>query len=288
MVQDTKYARNTISNGAFYIPFCYLYQVRLGTMAKLLSWALLYIFPTLFYAALSTHMAADDFALMAIDYALLLVAVICVYELGYIHNDTFTIRREQHPTRRLYPHNEQFFADHWRSVFLTRLSVSTLILAILLWRHATQPIWWLTVASVALIFPLFLAYNACRTRHNVWLYPLLVFSRYWPLVLPFVHASGAWRLIGWLYLSFPLVNALERFSMSRYRWPWMRPLIPNEQSKTRFRLIYYAAMSVFATALALRLRICCYELIPIYTLCLYRLTVWIITLRYTPKNYLKG
>lgn len=278
-----RFAREHIDNYVFYLPFAYYYQVRLGTIGKLLSWGLIYLLPTFFYSALMSGGLSWAFLL---DYILLLVAVFSLYEVGYIFNDTFATQREEDPAIRLYSNNLDYFYRHYRLIFGVRIVPAICLLGCLLILHPT-PLWLITTLLAVLILPLFLGYNLCRSRYNVFLYPLLVFSRYLPFVLPYATTGNAWNIL-WLFLSFPLLNALERFSMPRYRYPILRLLMPTEDSKSLFRVVYYTLLSGIATLIMVLLQEGILPLIPIYILGIYRIGVYLLTRFYHPKNYLQG
>ena len=99
------------------------------------------------------------------------------------------------------------------------------------------------------------------------------------------HPWEVWLL---LFLSFPLLNALERFSMPRYRWPLIKQLIPSEDSKTLFRAVYYSVVLLLTFLLVQAKGYTYIVLIPIMILCLYRgaLVFWL--KKHNPENYLNG
>ncbi len=281
---NQKFAAKHIPQWVFYVPFAYYFRVRLGTVAKGLSWALIYIFPTFFYSCLMAPNGLTPAFLC--NYFLLLLAVFTLYETGYIANDTFATQREQQPSIRLYEHNLQHFYTHYRLIFTLRILLVFCVLCILLLLHfSTQ--WCITCIAVLCIAPLFFAYNRIRHRYNVFLYPFLVFSRYLPFLLPYLTSANAY-LVGWLFLSFPCVNAIERFSMPKYRYRFMQYLIPDEQSKSLFRVAYYLLIALCATTIALCAHRSLLPIVPIYILCVYRVIIYIITRFYTPQNYLNG
>ena len=136
--------------------------------------------------------------------------------------------------------------------------------------------------SLVIMCLLFALYNRWRNRYNVFLYGWLVFSRYLPFMMLEHHA---WWLYALLFVSYPLLIGLERFSMPAYRWPLMRILIPNEESKTLFRAIYYTVL------LCLLLPLWWWEkqdflfLLPIGILWLYRVSryVWSLCATTAPR-----
>lgn len=215
------------------------------------------------------------------------IAIFTLYEIGYIHNDSYATLKEAQPSQRLGEESLSYCYCHFGAIVLTRVAISTLLLGIMMYRHCLEFNWWAALAAIALILPLFLLYNHCRSVRNVFLYPVLVFSRYLPFLIPYLTSTNAYLLL-LLFISFPLLNALERFSMPRYRYPLFRRLIPTEDSKTLFRVVYYILIALIAGTTCYALNIRQHELIPIYALGIYRIVLYIITLFYTPKNYLQG
>lgn len=254
-------------NAAFYIPFAYLYCVRLRSVPKVASWLLLYIVPTAFYASLD-----------ALTYLLVLFATFSLYELGYIMNDTVAVRREEQPSLRLSDNETRYFFAHKWTIIATRLLIAAACLSVL---HSFTPSLFCALSLVIMCL-LFALYNRWRNRYNVFLYGWLVFSRYLPFMMLEHHA---WWLYALLFVSYPLLIGLERFSMPAYRWPLMRILIPNEESKTLFRAIYYTVL------LCLLLPLWWWEkqdflfLLPIGILWLYRVSryVWSLCATTAPR-----
>ena len=282
-----KRTRARISNALFYLPFGYYYIVRLGTTGKLLSWMLIYLMPTLWYAMLTYQ---GNPWVFAVNYALVLIAAFSLYELGYIFNDTTAILREEQPAIRLYDYNFRHFEQYKTAIVAARVgyALAAMVLLGAVCRHygvCDAKHIGMTCGCIALILPLFALYNRWRSTSNVWLYPLLVCSRYMPFLLLYHFDALAITL---LLLSFPLVNWLERFSMPRYRFPLMRRIIPTEQSKTLFRLSYYVVVVCVLLLAQQWLQFSYAYMVPLFILGLYRLLVSILITFYHPKNYLNG
>lgn len=276
-----RYARPYIPNAVFYLPFGYYYAVRLGTLPKLLSWMLIYLMPTAFYSAIGY---TGSWGLFALNYGLILLAVFSLYECGYIANDTLSIRHEQQPAIRLYDYNFVHFERYKAVIFGARLSYSLLTLLALYALNGYEATLHIAL-SILVMVSLFGIYNRWRSRYNVWMYPFLVCSRYIPFMLLTPHPWEIWVL---LLLSFPLLNALERFSMPRYRWPLMRILIPTEESKTIFRVVYYGIVALMTTAFGLIASVPCTWFIPLYIFFAYRALLALWLRKHQPENYLNG
>lgn len=277
-----RYAASAIPDRVFWMPFAYLYRVRLGTFPKLLSWMLLYLMPAAFYSAWGNPCPPLRFVL---NFLLVLWSTFTLYETGYIHNDTFATRREHNPALRLYDTNLNYFYRHWKAVFACRAAYAVAGLTGLFLLNGNTPAFWRTAAAILLIIPLFLLYNHIRSRWNTLLYPLLVFSRYIPFMLLYPIDPLSVLL---LFLSFPCLNMLERFSMPKYRFPLMRRLIPEERSKTAFRVAYYALLTPLLALWFHAAGISLWRLLPLCLLAAYRFALWILLRHTTPKNYLQG
>ena len=237
--------------------------------------------PTAFYSALTYQGAPLPFA---INYALLLIAVFSLYELGYITNDTEAIHREEQPAIRLYEQNFAHFAKYRFWIYLAHIGCALIATCILCaYNHAVLlPI----IACEVAVLVLFAAYNRWRSKYNVWLYPILVFSRYLPFMLLY---EFDWFATLMLFISFPLLNWLERFSMPRYRFPVMRTLIPTEESKTAFRVNYYSLVLIIVLPLEIIYNIGNHRMwLPIFILFVYRLFLLWWLKGHRPKNYLNG
>lgn len=72
----------------FYTPFLYYYKTRLKSFYKLLSWMLIYLAPIYLAVYYSIQNEMDN-----IYFLLLIIVVHNLYEVGYIQNDTETIKK---------------------------------------------------------------------------------------------------------------------------------------------------------------------------------------------------
>ena len=279
-----RYASDGIENGVFYVPLAYLYRVRLGTVGKMLSWLFIYLLPCVFYAWCAAGTEVEWWRFTA-QMLLVFMAVITVYELGYIFNDTYATRREAQPAIRLYQHNFDHFYSHVPHIVATRLVCAATFMALLYICCDATKTYWLAASAGALIIPLFAVYNLWRTKWNVMLYPVLLFSRYIPYLLLY---DASWQYVALLFFSVPGLSMLERYSMPRHRFAMMRWLIPDEQSKTRFRVIYYTlalmALMILHVVRGLPLILAA----PYCVLWAYRIAIMLYVRHHTPRNYLNG
>lgn len=264
------------------MPLVYFYKVRLHTMGKLLSWVLLY--PALVFAYVVLANGAFTWSLLG-TFAVQVLGIFSLYEFGYIHNDSVAVQHEDCPTLRLSDQESVFCLRHLRSILCSRILLALVCQAILIGLHPNDRMWWIAGALSMLVLPVFLIYNNWRSRSNVLWYAVLICARYVPFLIPYLHAENV-RLLGLLLISYPLIIAIERLSIRRYRYPIIRCIIRQEEDKTWFRVVYYMLVSVLLSATYYIHELPYVELIPIYTLTIYRLFILVLTRIYIPKHYL--
>lgn len=223
----------------FFIPQAYNFAIRIKSMPKYLSWLFINLFATTYYTLLPLFTTATHpFPLRTtIATATLTFGIHYLYEFGYIYNDTIGTRHETNPTLRLTTSQQQYFTTHILSITLTRISIFILSMYLTyLALPTTRTIYAIVAATLCPL--LFLAYNHWRSHHNVWLYLPLVISRFIPFawLSPTDHTPTIALL---LILIYPLEIWLERFSIEKYRFRFMRNIISAEQDKPAFRAIYY-------------------------------------------------
>jgi len=208
------------------------------------------------------------------SYVLLAIAVVSYYELGYIFNDTYTTKRELRPTIRLSERQSAYVYQHVSSIVATRL---VWVLG-LLCTYGIFNSWSgnsiLTIFGVLLLIPIFSLYNHLRGLPAVLFYPVLVGWRYVVFLLP-VWGNDHWLAVATLLLlSYPIEIGIERYSMPQHRYGWMATIIPDEQSKQKFRAYYYLTILCVLLPIWLHHPAWC---IPILCIGIYR---W---MRYAPK-----
>lgn len=221
----------------FYLPSAYLHRVRLERdLGRILSWWFLLVVPTLGYYLL----AQSTWGLHAlIAYALLAAAVVPYYELGYMLNDTYATRREQHPTLRISPEKMAYFYNHVSKIIILRMVwVCSLLFIYGLWDEWSLPAVY-TMVGTLLLLPIFLLYNWLREGKAVLFYPVLVSSRYLVFLIPLWGTVHLWKYALLMLLAYPIEICIERYSMPGRRYGLMARLLPNEGSKQGFRAAYY-------------------------------------------------
>lgn len=235
---------------------------------------MLMILPTATYFL---SLAPSDGGCKLLNYVLLLLIVVMYYELGYIYNDAITTQSEEHPTMRLSADMLQYGRQHIGIIYLVRLVLVLTLMCVLGYLNQWQEWVIITLVWVLLLQPVFLIYNTLRNQKAVFFYPILVCWRYLSFIWIGLHQLGWMDACFLLLLSYPLEISIERFSMPQRRFDWLRPIIPNEEAKLRFRVIYYFWAVGMSWIIIDVHQLPLIWLIPCGFLLLYRLLIWIYT-----------
>lgn len=245
----------------FYIPTLYLFKVRHeGNFWKLLSWWFLLIVPTLGY----TLLIDDSVGLTGLTrFFILAFAVVSYYELGYMQNDTLSLSREKDPTIRLKDEEYDYCLVHITNIVVTRLFFVALLLLLYVMISPRGLALVMTIILFLILLPVFCMYNNIRGLASVIIYPILVSARYLVLICPCVGKQNFWMITLLLLLSYPIEIGIERFSMPKKRFGLMARIIPDEESKARFRAFYYFGILIILTPIWIVYPIYCLPLLII-------------------------
>lgn len=217
----------------FYCPLFYAYRSRYNQKYGLgiLGFTFKYLVPTSLVVFLSKIF---DVTNMGIG----LFLIYNLYEIGYIQNDCETIKREEFPKLRLSSLEIQFYERQKSFIYLVRCIVG-MLLSYLLFSRGLNPIY---ILFIWLLIPTYLLYNSMRNKWNLIIHAVLMFIRYYGLVL---IATNRFVFIEALCVLFlypvPVVIVLSvkgKFGGYRNKLV-MRYLISNFNKLKTFRIKYY-------------------------------------------------
>ncbi|SKD07893.1 hypothetical protein SAMN05660461_3861 [Chitinophaga ginsengisegetis] len=236
----------SIDKAKFFIPALYFFRTRISSPAKLISWIIIYIVPTAyisfhyFQEMANTH-SIVDFVLM---YLLQVGAIYNFYEVGYIENDTETIKGESNPTIRLKDKDFVFYEKNKFLIYIFRILFGCLLLWSLALFHMPIINYFLFVGAVIVILPIYLFYNRVRSRLTLLLHFLLVCIRFASYLLLYkgFNTIGLVDVI-FILLAFPVINLLERAALKRFNFRQLSFILSSPFTLDKFRMYYYAIFS---------------------------------------------
>lgn len=234
--------REYIPNCSFYIPFCYFGFVRMGTIAKCFGFISYFVIPTFYY-----FLYLKDFLFISaiVNYLISVFLLYNLYEIGYIQNDTESIKKEITPSLRLYPRNITFYSKHKVSIYIARCIYSILFCLLLLFINDFSKGALLFSSGCYFLLIIFLLYNKIRNKWSICIFCILQISKYLCFTLLFYPNINQIAIYG-LILIYPFPNIIERLSFKRYNIKIFRILLPNKHSFIKFRTKYYLIIILFS------------------------------------------
>jgi len=222
----------------FYVPFYYTIITRLHRFSKIVSWFIIYVIPQFLF--MFYFFGVIDFVQTFFKIALGVTLIYTLYEIGYIYNDTETIKNESNPTLRLNSIQFKYYGEHKLLIYSLRFLIAISISFVLL----TSCDYYFVIL-VWCIIPLYAIYNSMRSIWNLPLHFCLVVIRYCSVIV----LSG-FESIPFLYcmLLFPLINFLERCSEKRFELPWFQFFLFSNKKDGRYK--YYFILMCIACSLS--------------------------------------
>ena len=208
------------------IPFSYGWATRAKTAFDKLSFFAIFIIPVWFVCGMP----------ISLRFVIGVIAEYSLYEIGYLINDYFTVRKETMPNHRLPQEKHAKIEKYLIQISATRITIVILSLIYLRSQEFT-----VALAYIAVIFAL---HNTIRCNWNIFTYFLLCLGKY--LALPALHIPekiGEACLI--LALAFVIPRTIEHASKPKYRLPFLKSLNHN-----KFRAVYSYILASTATMFA--------------------------------------
>lgn len=225
----------------FFIPLAYFLSTRVEGRAGLVSWMMIYPIAIIASVCFMQSRLPRVDELLALIVAML--ATYTLYELGYMSNDTRTVKFEALPTERLSDAEKAFYEANRRLIVGIRLVFVIAmcgVIGLMAGDNPTGLAWYLSgLTVIAVVFPV---YNSTRGSINLPLHLILVTCRF---CLPGMTAvaSNHMDYLFVMFLAFPLINLLERSGEARYGFPWLHALLLR---RNHVRVLYYGLMAVVA------------------------------------------
>ncbi|WP_144413129.1 hypothetical protein [Pragia fontium] len=164
--------------------------------------------------------------------------IYCLYEAGYIQNDSETIKKEKNPTMRLSIEQLDFYSKYKTSIYVFRFAFSAFLTILI---AVNLSFGWFFCCIIWLIPFIYLIYNSIRNRYNLLLHFFLVVIRFSSITLIFGFDLKAFIFSVFL---FPLLNILERLSEKRFNFKFFQDFLFSNKSSGR--CYYYFLLSVIS------------------------------------------
>jgi hypothetical protein len=225
------------------LPTYYLFYSRYQTRSAQLSWLAGEVLPLLFASWFFFGGALVD---LVLAYLLARLAFVSLYEIGYIENDTVTIKCEPGARSRLLADDHQFFDEHYSRVIGLKAAVTVALFLLLVALDRTRGLELSLLAfavCLALTWGVFALHNRVRSRANIGTVLLLQWLKYGAALLLFARPADYLAAAGVALALFPIAGAVEYASKPHYN---LALAIRINQDIDAFRVRYYLVLVTLA------------------------------------------
>ena len=253
----------------FFVPFIYSIETRYAKQIPkgVLLYLLIYLIPQFL---LKWCFATECSELI---WLLTILLVTDLYEIGYIQNDTETIKKEANPTMRLSQKELAFYEQDKVAIYFSRFLGAFAASIILLCCFGFSSFSILTISIIWLLLPLYYLYNSMRNKWNLLVLHILTSYRcIMPMILCMNDSQDKmWEGIICAYILYPLPTILQQCVMGKFgiKVKCLNRIISNYSERNIFRIRYYAILFLLCVLLtAVRDIEWVYTVLPAYWLML--------------------
>jgi len=224
----------------FLIPFYYLFYSRLKSRVEKLSWVIIYLIPPYLSGLYFMFHPIYEYSLF-FGFALLIFN--SIYEIGYLMNDTQTIKGEAYPTLRQREEDYDFFEKRYYLLIFLKLLVTLFLLFMvyLLAFYLSFEIYiFRFMILLGLVSFVFYLHNIIRNKANIITFLILAVLKYTsPLVL-LLPMENLLSLGIIMFFIFPLPRSIEYATKEAYQFRYLQRWVGNFDL---FRLKYYTLIT---------------------------------------------
>lgn len=220
----------------YLVPFMYGFSTRAKTVHYKISLLAVVVVPILVVVVFCN----DDLAYVLPRFALAFVAIYCIYEIGYLFNDTYTVRFESNPTHRLDA-RERLLVERWANLLISVRHFTAMVCCLLLHSAGVENLLHFVV-MLGLLDISFALHNSIRSVANVWTMFLVLTLKYCSIPVLFMPLNDYMVYSAMLIFAMPAIRTIEWASKPIYG---LRIFANYDHDK--FRVFYYAVLTVVST-----------------------------------------
>ncbi|RAV13809.1 hypothetical protein [Paenibacillus contaminans] len=224
----------------YFLPFVYGFSTRAKTIVYKLSFFIVVFLPIFFISVYGNGDFFYTFPRLIIAF----IALYSVYEIGYIFNDTLTVRFEKKPTYRLNQ-TERNKVERLSNLLISTRIIVVIVCAILLDYLGTEHLI-LFIAMLGLLDICYAAHNYFRNRINILTIFLVLLFKYTTVSVLFLKTEDYLIYLTTLILIVPVARTIEFAAKKEYNIKFLENF--NYDS---FRVWYYLILSVVFVVLTI-------------------------------------
>jgi len=194
-------------NSIFFIPYYFSIKTHYQSPKKIAVYFITYLIPELIILFLQRYYFIKPSLEFFIVYIIGMTSFVNLYEIGYIWNETETIKNEENPTKRLTDKNLFFYENRKILIYAERI-LSSIILNIFLSFFITSYSLFAFICSQLLMLVTFFIYNNIRGNMTQLVYFFLCVLKYISITMCYFEYLTTSVVLATIFV-FPFVRTFE-------------------------------------------------------------------------------
>lgn len=222
----------------FVIPFLYTLKTRIKDKDKRIAYLFTYIIPVLLYAIIFTYTSKGNYLTTIIGTIIGLIGVMSIYEIGYIRNDVYAVKKEKKPTIRLSEEESSFVQSNIKVISIIKYIISIVAL-ICIFALGFKGLYYLI--GLVLIEIIYYAHNFFRGKISIITFFILSTLRY---TIPLIFLSSKVGTVITVFIfAISIPRTIEKASDKKFNIKFMQTIL-GSVDVSYIRVMYYIALVV--------------------------------------------
>jgi hypothetical protein len=219
----------------YLIPFVYGLSTRTKTIFYKISFLAIIVFPILFVVIFYNN----DLMYVLPRFTLAFISMYCVYEIGYIFNDTYTVKYEDNPTHRLNE-KERLIVERLANILISIRTFIVIICCIILNYIEVQNLT-LFIIMLGLLDVSYALHNFFRSATNILTIFLVLVFKYCSIPILFMPLNNYVLYFVILMFAVPVIRTIEFAAKPNYKIKLF-----EKYKYDTFRIYYYGVFTILA------------------------------------------
>lgn len=222
----------------YVIPFLYTIKTRLKGKEKMVAYLFTFIIPVFLYAITYSYIEKKSYGITILATIIGIIGVMSVYEIGYIRNDIYAIKKEKNPTLRLSKDDMTFVKGNIKIILIVKYLIALIALICI---FALKLDWIYYLIGLILIEIFYLGHNFFRGKLSIITFFVLSTLRY---VVPLVFIGGRlYTLIAVFIFAISIPRTIEKAAEKKFNIKFMQTILDSIDFNY-IRVMYYLALVI--------------------------------------------
>ena len=254
----------------YIIPFFYTFYSRVKNNGKRIAYFFTFIIPVLIYGLIVSYDSEKNMIITIIAIVVGLIGTMSIYEIGYIRNDVFTIKKEKNPTLRLSENDLIYVENNITIILIIKYLFSILSVIIISFLEFKYTNFFIGLILIEIVY---FIHNKVRGKLSIFSFFVLSTLRYVTPLL--VINTNIYVIILVFIFSISIPRTIEKASDFKFNIKFLQFVLNSDLNL--LRTIYYIIVVMITLVLGISKNIAdVFIVVSIYYL-IYRTSILVVS-----------